>query len=145
MHTHLIVEMCICSGWKSHIFTALSCLIFDLCPGLHSVSSSLRADEVIGIDLGTTNSCVAVMEGKVRLITVIIYLNTAQSDHSHALINVQSQPTADFWGVGSLAPRVCPCHSFLRDIGILAAYDNLTTNRNPSRTVFVCRDTYHVT
>jgi molecular chaperone DnaK (HSP70) len=31
-----------------------------------SVSSALRADEVIGIDLGTTNSCVAVMEGKVR-------------------------------------------------------------------------------
>jgi hypothetical protein len=30
-----------------------------------SVSSALRADEVIGIDLGTTNSCVAVMEGKV--------------------------------------------------------------------------------
>ena len=29
-----------------------------------SVSSALRADEVIGIDLGTTNSCVAVMEGK---------------------------------------------------------------------------------
>jgi hypothetical protein len=28
------------------------------------VSSALRADEVIGIDLGTTNSCVAVMEGK---------------------------------------------------------------------------------
>ena len=31
-----------------------------------SVSSALRADEVIGIDLGTTNSCVAVMEGKAR-------------------------------------------------------------------------------
>jgi hypothetical protein len=30
-----------------------------------SVSSAVRADEVIGIDLGTTNSCVAVMEGKV--------------------------------------------------------------------------------
>jgi hypothetical protein len=30
------------------------------------VSSTLRADEVIGIDLGTTNSCVALMEGKVR-------------------------------------------------------------------------------
>lgn len=29
-----------------------------------SASASLRADEVIGIDLGTTNSCVAVMEGK---------------------------------------------------------------------------------
>ncbi|KAL6760756.1 heat shock protein 70 family [Haematococcus lacustris] len=29
-----------------------------------STSSALRADEVIGIDLGTTNSCVAVMEGK---------------------------------------------------------------------------------
>ncbi|WIA42182.1 hypothetical protein OEZ86_009446 [Tetradesmus obliquus] len=29
-----------------------------------SVSSAVRADEVIGIDLGTTNSCVAVMEGK---------------------------------------------------------------------------------
>jgi len=28
------------------------------------VSSALHADEVIGIDLGTTNSCVAVMEGK---------------------------------------------------------------------------------
>ncbi|MEW5298049.1 MAG: hypothetical protein WDW36_001211 [Sanguina aurantia] len=34
------------------------------CCGFCSVSSSLRADEVIGIDLGTTNSCVAVMEGK---------------------------------------------------------------------------------
>jgi hypothetical protein len=32
---------------------------------LHSTSNALRADEVIGIDLGTTNSCVAVMEGKV--------------------------------------------------------------------------------
>ena len=30
------------------------------------MSTALRADEVIGIDLGTTNSCVAVMEGKVR-------------------------------------------------------------------------------
>mmetsp|Transcript_39551 Transcript_39551/g.117638 ORF Transcript_39551/g.117638 Transcript_39551/m.117638 type:complete len:666 (-) Transcript_39551:204-2201(-) len=29
-----------------------------------SVSAAARADEVIGIDLGTTNSCVAVMEGK---------------------------------------------------------------------------------
>ncbi|KAG1680113.1 hypothetical protein FOA52_000226 [Chlamydomonas sp. UWO 241] len=29
-----------------------------------SVSAAVRADEVIGIDLGTTNSCVAVMEGK---------------------------------------------------------------------------------
>eukprot|EP00882_Tetradesmus_deserticola_P000744 GHRQ01000812.1.p1 GENE.GHRQ01000812.1~~GHRQ01000812.1.p1 ORF type:complete len:666 (+),score=375.37 GHRQ01000812.1:203-2200(+) len=29
-----------------------------------SASSAVRADEVIGIDLGTTNSCVAVMEGK---------------------------------------------------------------------------------
>lgn len=29
-----------------------------------STSSALQADEVIGIDLGTTNSCVAVMEGK---------------------------------------------------------------------------------
>lgn len=29
-----------------------------------SVSAALRADEVIGIDLGTTNSCVAVMDGK---------------------------------------------------------------------------------
>eukprot|EP00775_Hariotina_reticulata_P006227 gene6227-6464_t len=38
------------------------CLIFIVC--FCSVSSALRADEVIGIDLGTTNSCVAVMEGK---------------------------------------------------------------------------------
>lgn len=30
-----------------------------------SFSSILRGDEIIGIDLGTTNSCVAVMEGKV--------------------------------------------------------------------------------
>jgi len=29
-----------------------------------STTNSLRADEVIGIDLGTTNSCVAVMDGK---------------------------------------------------------------------------------
>jgi len=29
-----------------------------------ATSAGLRADEVIGIDLGTTNSCVAVMEGK---------------------------------------------------------------------------------
>lgn len=35
-------------------------------PCMHSVSAAARADEVIGIDLGTTNSCVAVMEGKVR-------------------------------------------------------------------------------
>lgn len=33
--------------------------------GFCSVSSILRGDEIIGIDLGTTNSCVAVMEGKV--------------------------------------------------------------------------------
>jgi Hsp70 protein len=31
-----------------------------------STGAILRAGEVIGIDLGTTNSCVAVMEGKVR-------------------------------------------------------------------------------
>ncbi|MGQ3198237.1 MAG: Hsp70 family protein [Hydrogenophaga sp.] len=38
-----------------------------------STSSTLRADEVIGIDLGTTNSCVAVMEGKVRSATTAPY------------------------------------------------------------------------
>ena len=36
-------------------------------PQSRSVSAATRADEVIGIDLGTTNSCVAVMEGKVWL------------------------------------------------------------------------------
>lgn len=31
-------------------------------------SSKSAGDEIIGIDLGTTNSCVAVMEGKVGLL-----------------------------------------------------------------------------
>jgi len=35
---------------------------------LTSASAAARAgNEIIGIDLGTTNSCVAVMEGKVRV------------------------------------------------------------------------------
>ncbi len=45
----------------------LRSIVEDVTSGVRSisVSSALRADEVIGIDLGTTNSCVAVMEGKV--------------------------------------------------------------------------------
>ena len=91
-----------------------------LCPRC-SVSSLLRADEVIGIDLGTTNSCVAVMEGKVGLLrpklnslghvdshvdlpqpTCVIYISLLQS-------RLQSS-----WGLGVRihAPHACaapPC------------------------------------
>lgn len=37
-----------------------------------SVSARMLSDAVIGIDLGTTNSCVAVMEGKVNLFKCMI-------------------------------------------------------------------------
>lgn len=57
-----VVLPCSCCALLTHQHTDAPLLI--LWPTARSFSSALRADEVIGIDLGTTNSCVAVMEGK---------------------------------------------------------------------------------
>ena len=43
-----------------------------------SVSAGLRADAVIGIDLGTTNSCVATMDGKVWFVWCCALLRACQ-------------------------------------------------------------------
>lgn len=55
-----------CGSWilTGQVARASASAIVPLLLRGFSVGKGLRADEVIGIDLGTTNSCVAVMEGK---------------------------------------------------------------------------------